>query len=266
MIIRKLKYREIDVLKGFPPEEWHFDIISFMKLHFGKNYFFPLVAENSGEIVGVGNGIYTGRSAWLGNIIVREDERGRGIATRITQSLLNNLQKMNCTSFLLIATKQGEPLYRKLGFETTDHYHFFKITKPMPPPEQSHIRNIAGVNTEMLLKLDRLATSEDRQELLSEFTGKGFLFSKHDANGFYLSDFDQGLIVANKPEAGLSLLQLKVSMGTQSVVIPDKNTTALEFMVQMGYRSHGSAPRMLLGDPLNWKPEYIYSRAAGYCG
>ena len=266
MVLRKLKYSEIDVLKSFPPEEWHFDIISFMKLHFGKNYFFPVVAENSGEIVGVGNGIFTGRSVWLGNIIVHEEERGRGIGTMITKYLIDMLGKMNCTSFLLIATSQGEPMYHKLGFETTDHYHFFRISKSIPPPNHSYLRKISDVNIEMLLKLDRLATCEDRQELLSEVAGNGYQYTKCESSGFFLPEFDQGLIVANQPEAGLSLLQLKISMGMQSVVLPDKNRTALEFMMQMGYKPHASAPRMLLGNPLNWKPELIYSRAAGYCG
>nr|NQU91854.1 GNAT family N-acetyltransferase [Bacteroidota bacterium] len=124
--IRKLKYKEIELLRDFPPADWHFNIVSFMKLHFGEDYFIPFVAEHSGEIVGVGNGIYTGDTGWLGNIIVKNDHRGKGVGTAVTNHLIVALKKWNCKSLLLIATRQGEPIYRKLGFNTTQYYHFFR--------------------------------------------------------------------------------------------------------------------------------------------
>ena len=266
MIIRKLKYSEIDVLKGFPPEEWHFDIISFMKLHFGKNYFFPVIAEKAGKIVGVGVGIHTGRTGWLGSIIVHEEERSRGMGGEITKYLIDMLGDMNCTSLLLIATDLGEPMYQKFGFETTDLYRFFKIDKTVQAPVQDCIRKISPKDFKMLWQLDRHATAEDRKDLLYDFTTNGYLYLKGESLGFFLPQFDQGLIVANDADAGLSLLQLKLSMGMKGIVIPDDNNAALEFLSQLGYTSYATAPRMLLGEPVRWKPEFIFSRAAGYCG
>ena len=84
--------------------------------------------------------------------------------------------------------------------------------------------------------------------------------------GFYLPDLGGGLVIALDAEAGVALLDYKLSQGTATVVIPSANAVARDLLVQRGFSEYASAPRMVLGPEVAWKAELVFSRGAGYCG
>ncbi len=267
MHIRPVKYQEIDHLENFPPESWHFNLVEFTKFHFGSDYFIPLVAEKGGEIVATGNGIYTGRTGWLGNIIVRPEFRGEGIGRAITVAVMKKLLDWNCRSLLLIATSEGESLYRKMNWEICGSYSFYRCELPVSSSGNELIRKITKQDHRKIAELDRVITGEERIPLLEKFMDQGFVFGKNEISGFYLPHFGEGLIVAEDELAGLELLHKKLgSVKNAMVVIPEENKTAGEFMENMGFRHHSKANRMCWGVRPDWKPEGIFSRASGYCG
>ncbi|MFP4471013.1 MAG: GNAT family N-acetyltransferase [Bacteroidota bacterium] len=267
MHIRTIKYKEIDQLEGFPPENWHFNLVEFTRFHFGSDYFIPLIAEKGGEIVATGNGIYTGRTGWLGNIIVRPQFRGVGIGKAVTRAVMNKLLDWNCRSLLLIATSEGEALYKKMGWEICGSYLFYECALPVTYSENHMIRMIKKQDHSKIAKLDREITGEERFPLLEKFLDHGLVYDHDGISGFYLPAFGQGLIISREEPGGLELLHRKIgSSKISAVVIPEENQTAREFMENMGIRHHSKANRMCWGEHHNWKPEGVYSRASGYCG
>lgn len=267
MNIRPLKYQEIDRLEGFPPESWRFNLVEFTRFHFGSDYFIALVAEKDGGIVATGNGIYTGRTGWLGNIIVRPQFCGHGIGRAITMAVMKRLLDWNCRSLLLIATGDGEGMYKKMGWEICGNYLFYRCKLPVSPTESEMIRKIRKQDHQKIAELDREITGEERLPLLGRYLYRGFVFADNGISGFYLPDFGEGLIVAKDELAGLELLHRKIgSKKNTMVVIPGENKTASEFMENLGFKHHSRANRMCWGARPEWEPKGIFSRASGYCG
>jgi GNAT superfamily N-acetyltransferase len=265
--IRPLLASETGQLSNFAPEDWNTDLAVTFALHFGQPYYYPIAAELDGKIVGCAQGLLTGSSGWLGNIVVLPEYRSRGIGFALTEYLVSFFRAVACTSQILIATKLGEPVYRKLGFEVVTHYIFLAretASAGEPPPS---IRPITEKDHTRLLVLDRQATGEVRVDFIRRFFNTGHLYEAPTGiEGFFLPDLRNGPVIAATKEAGLALLQYKLNQGSTTIVVPETNTTALDFLKQSGFRETGSAPRMVLGTDVDWRPDWIYSRGAGYCG
>ncbi len=58
----------------------------------------------------------------------------------------------------------------------------------------------------------------------------------------------------------------KLSMGASTSVAPEANKFATEFLRSNGFVETGRAPRMALGQDVEWQPERVYCRGSGYCG
>jgi len=269
VIIRPLQRHEIPQLEGMAPPEWNSDLPAFMISHFGEPYFFPIVADLGGAIAGVGNGIQNGETGWLGNIIVRPEHRNLGFGTQLTRSLIQHFAATGCRRQLLIATPLGERLYRKLDFQVSSHYRFFKGSRLTGPTDFSTLRGIGPQDSGPILDLDRMFSGEDRGRMLSKFFSDGWVHqdrSSRKVDGFFLPAFGAGLIIAANKDAGLALLRLKHSQEERTAVVPEANRDAVDFLLRNGFEEFMTAPRMFLGEEADWKPQCIYARGSGYSG
>lgn len=59
----------------------------------------------------------TGRCAYLMNIYVKKEFRGRGIDRSIVEWLVEKAREENCGKIWLETTEMAEPLYRNIGFK-----------------------------------------------------------------------------------------------------------------------------------------------------
>ncbi len=269
--IRELAAAEIPLLKNFPPREWLTDLPALFGSHFGQPYFYPIVAELDGDLVGCANVLLNGKAGWLGNIIVLPQARRAGIGTALTRHLLEFLHSEGVASPLLIATSMGEPVYRKLGFETVSTYLFFSRTDggSSSPVSDSSIRPLILEDVEVVLALDATVTGEQRQPFLALCLDSAWvhLSPSGAVDGYYVPRLGNGLVVGANDEAGLALMRLKVRMGAQSSVVPESNHVAAEFLRCHGFVEVSRAPRMALGAAdVNWQPEHVYCRGSGFCG
>ena len=67
--------------------------------------------------------------AWIADVFVDPDHRGRGIATAMLQFTLEHPQHQNLRRWLL-ATRDAHDVYAKCGFEPLPHPERFMILKP----------------------------------------------------------------------------------------------------------------------------------------
>jgi Acetyltransferase (GNAT) domain len=119
----------------------------------------------------------------------------------------------------------------------------------------------------LLKKLDEEITGEQRYDFIKRFFLTGWVYESSDnIEGAYLPGLGSGLIFAKNQDAGLELLKFKLSTSKTRIVIPSENKIALDFLKNEGYQSFSTAPRMFLGNEVNWKPELVFSRATGYSG
>jgi len=267
--IRKLRRNEIPQLAGLAPAEWQTDMPQLFSLHYDQPYFTSLVVKRQQQIVGVGCGILNDRVGWLGNIIVAPDYRRQGIGLAITRRLVAFFKRKGCTTQLLVATQMGEGLYRKLGFTVSSSYVFYRCEQPKSLQPVEGIRPFQPPDFPLLAQVDYDVSGESRLTLIQRFFDNGWVFDAGGQNGvegFYLPNFGSGLIAARNADAGTALLGFKINRGVQTIVLPEANMVGREFLTRCGYVETSRAPRMVLGEELDWRPELIYSRAAGYCG
>ena len=264
---RPMEVGDIPATADIAPAEWRVALDRVFLEHFGRDYFMGWVATGLPGIVAVGQGIVTGRTGWIGNVVVRPDSRNQGLGTRMTRELMGALRERGCATLLLIATEAGERIYRKLGFRTTGEYVFLDVPR-VPPPEDASIRRLAAADTGSVLGLDLAATGESRAHLLTPYLASGWCHDAGDGvlDGFFLPSLGAGLVVAESQGAGEALLRFKHAFFPGPAVVPAANTAALRLLLEQGAAETRRAPRMVLGEEPEWRPGCIFARASGYCG
>ena len=267
--IRPIQPVEFPCLKDIAPPEWNTDLSVTFSFHYGYSYYYPIIAELDGRIVGCAQGLLTGASGWLGNIVVRPECRGHGIGKKLTSNLIEFFRAKGCHSQILTATTLGEPIYRKLGFVEISRYIFLRRAEPLTPKPIPNVRRAREKDLPAILALDREATGEERAPFLCRFFGDAWVYSESqdaEIEGFYLPELRDGPIIASTARAWRALLQSKLGRGKTFLVVPKENAASLKFLKKVGFEETGSAPRMVLGEEVNWKPQWVFSRGAGYCG
>ena len=268
--IRQLASAELPLLKDFPPPDWRTDLPALFGRHFGQQYFYPVVAELDGALVGCANGLLNGNAGWLGNIIVLPSAREHGIGTALTRHLVDFFHANRVAAQLLIATPMGEPVYRKLGFETVASYLFFsKPDAASASISDSSVRPMISADVEAVFALDSNITAEARHPLLARCSDGGWVHvsPSGDLDGYHLPGIGNGLVIASNDDAGLALMRHKLSMGARASVVPEANQVAADFLRSQGFVEALSAPRMALGGTdVNWQPGHVYCRGSGWCG
>ena len=116
--------------------------------------------------------------------------------------------------------------------------------------------------------MDFAVTREIRDKFIGLFlSGTKLIFNSNGKlKGFFIENLENGLIIAGEPFYGIELLKVKLNKNGQSIVIPETNLIAKEFLIKNGYKNYMNAPRMILGKKYNWKSESVFSRGSGYCG
>lgn len=264
--IRKIQQADIESIRYLQPEGWS-DITFFFRFYTKHNFCHPVAAVEKGRIVGVANATINKDTGWLAHIIVAEDVRGQGIGYKMTEHLIDYLHQKKCRTQLLIATKMGEGLYRKFGFEAVNHYIFFHEKQLTNTGWDKNIRKYIKGDIKKMKALDREISGEERWHVLRHFIQNAHVYAdRSDLLGFFLPDFDEGTIIAGTSEAGLALLQFKHVLGMRRTALPEENQSGLDFLGSNGFEYKAKAPRMALGEKLDWRPELIFSRAGGFYG
>jgi len=265
--IRKLKRADIPVIKELTPPEWNSDLGIEYPKHYGQDYFHPFVATIDGEIAGTGLATIHNNVSWLGNIIVRESYRNKGIGNAITTHLVDFSKSKGIDSILLFATELGLPVYRKIGFQYDSSYLFFKSDNPIKIDSLSrNISPIVNSDYARILELDYRITGEKREKLLTPALKTGFKFQAEKLEGIYLPDFGKGLILSDTETAGIELLKYRLSQDNSPVCIPGTNTAATHLFRLLGLYEYKRSPRLFFNRDINWDPQKIYSRGSGYFG
>ncbi len=264
----RINLKHLEDLKELTPPDWNSDISLFYKTYSNEKYLHAIGFESDDQLIACGFAIINDDVAWLGNIVVDNNFRNLGLGTKITSFLIDHCKKMNCATILLIATILGEPVYRKLRFQTESEYIFFRGINNSSLKDENNIRKITDADHENIFKLDFDTCHENRKPLLRKFLNSGLLHqnTENQIDGFFLPDFGNGFIAATNDTAGLKLLKRKHIGVEATTVVPAKNETAVRYLLENNFREVLRAPRMILGNKIPWKQECIFSRASGYCG
>jgi hypothetical protein len=237
----------------------------------------PLVADDDGDIVATGVGTINGRAGWVGSIFVAPERRSTGLGRAITQALIDRLESAGCRTLVLVATKDGRRLYERMGFEVQTQYRTLEAVGLPPAREPSHagaagsaiVRAYEAADLDAVLALDRHGTGEDRGHAIARFAdpeATRVATSRAGAIAAFVirAPWGGGATVARSSEAALEIVTARRrAAGTEGRVrvgLVDENVDGLARLTEAGFRPMWSAPRMIRGEPLTWRPETIYGQ------
>lgn len=266
MDIQKLEHSDINFISDLLPIGWE-GVIPTIDSYTITNFCFPIKLSIDKKIVGIGTTIIHDGTAWLAHIIVHADYRNQSIGKIITQTLVDNSYSKGCETIYLLATELGEPVYKKIGFETETEYIYFKREGTNNSIENT--KNILPFNNDFknqILNLDKQVSGEDRILLLEQYLSDGFVYLQdNETQGFYLPNLGDGLIIATTNSAGQELMKLRLK-SKDFASFPIDNSSATELMRQNNFNEIRTEKRMRLGKKRNWQPKNIYNRIGGNLG
>ena len=264
--IRELLYSDVEQIRFLQPKGWG-DISFFFRLYTSHTFCFPIAAIHNDKIVGVATGIKNNSTGWVAHIIVSPEHYKQGIGRRLTEKVVETLADKGCKTQLLIATQMGEKLYEQLGFRTSCVYNFYEVKQIENNRLPDEIRLMNEEDNSRILEIDKIISGENREHMLKMYDTGAFVYedpADRKIRGFFLPVLGEGMISALDSEAGLALLKFKHTVRKSKSTLPEPNTDANEFLVGNGFTKTLSAPRMVLGDEVDWKPECVFSRIGGH--
>ena len=229
-------------------------------------------AEN-GEVAGFVTSLKHQRSGWIGNLIVAESFRGRGIGQRLFVRSLEALRSAGVETVWLTASKLGQALYEKHGFKSID-----TIVRWSGTGRQRHISHgtVAdfGSHDTLLNDIDARVWGDQRAALLAATVARGRLMQQ--PSGFAVLQpcgdaLQIGPFSALDDATGDALLKAALqsaALGTKLYLdAPASNRTALRLFNRRGLRISGSTRLMYRGRKPDYRAELLYGLATlGSCG
>lgn len=226
-----------------------------------------------GEGVGFVTSLRHDRSGWIGNLIVGEGHRGRGVGRMLFNGALENLRSHGVETVWLTASAMGKKLYERHGFRTIDTVRRWKMVSCEPRAAVRAVTNPLQALA-LCLDLDTLAWGDRREGLLQAILARGEAFAS-----------DRGHLVVQRGEGGVQvgpfatmdehrateLLERAVSLVPEGVEIfidaPASNMMAERLFMDIGFRNTGSTELMYAGQRPEYRPELLFGLATmGSCG
>jgi [ribosomal protein S18]-alanine N-acetyltransferase len=238
-----------------------------------------VVEDASGRLVGVGSGVGYPPLGFVGNMIVAEDHRRRGVGGAVLENVVTFLEQMGCTRIELFATEDGRPLYARYGFELIEPGSRARLTRAMAAATSDVAVGDAGADVlDELVAYDAVRFGGERRDLLDlmlnddarptllatrrgAIVGFGWLRADDERIGPWISD---------DPEAAAAILAeafRRFPDGAELTTnIPMSNSAGLAWL-----RAHGVEPdpwdgRMARGAAIPRRVESIYGNAVGALG
>ena len=266
MDIQNLEQTDVNFISDLLPFGWE-DVVSIIDWYTHNSFCYPVKVCIDKKIIGIGTAIVHNKTAWLAHIIVHTDHRNQGIGKDITQTLVDTSFSKGCETIYLLATDLGEPMYRKIGFETETEYMIFTCESSGGNFESDeNIVEIKSDFNKQILDLDRQVSGEDRILVLEQHLSDGYIYLiDNEVQGFYMPNLGNGLIIAATNTAGEELMKLRLR-SKDFAAFPVDNTNGITFMKQNNFKEDRSEKRMRLGMKRNWQPQNIYNSIGGNLG
>ena len=265
--IKRLNKNDLMRIQHLQPEGWN-DIIYYFSFFTQVNYCYSVCIEKNNEVIAVGNAILNKGTGWLSHIIVDKNFRRQGFGYHITRHLVEVLLKKQYKTILLIASAEGEPLYKKLGFKIDCCYLCYQGKKLNYESSKGIIRAKNKKHLNSIAELDQMSVNEDRSKFILSFIKEKFIYIDEfkEVKGYFMPIFAEGLIIAENYKTGIELLNYKHSLRECRSIVPEANKNAINYFEQNEFIQYNQVSRMYYGNKLDWHPENVYSRVGGYIG
>lgn len=229
-------------------------------------------------VAAVGSGIAFGRLGFVGNMIVGEEHRRRGIGATILDTVTTFLENAGCQRLELFATDDGRPLYARHGFELTDPSVTARVPRSTALHEESGVSfdETTGVGEltaydtprfggDRLPLLEMMLSDPDRPMLVARLDGAvaGYAWLRTDGPRV-------GPLVADTPAVAGQLLAEAFRRAPQtdelSLNLPAANVAGARWLHELGLETVEWKGRMARGPEIPRRDDTIYANLVGALG
>ena len=232
------------------------------------------VAEEAGELVGTVGAVDYGAVAYIGLMAVDPALQRRGIARRLVEHLLAQLDARKCERILLDATDSGAPLYESFGFVDDARARVFEL-RSMTADEDvvGDVEISSQAELSELASFDEASFGASREKLLGALLElyRDRLLVARDGAGrlqgyLFARDPTLGPWVAENREVAAALLNAALRLPyshTPHVMVPRSNEAATELLVGRGFVEQRSLRHMRRGGtgPIG-RPERLFGQSS----
>jgi GNAT superfamily N-acetyltransferase len=243
--------------EGWVCDRWEFE---FLLDQFPSGCF---AAREGKEAVGFITSIRHSHSGWIGNLIVRLGFRERGIGSVLMGYALEALDKAGAETVWLTASRQGKPIYERLGFSVVDVINRWVGKGLWNGIGNRHVGDLSAI-----LEIDRAGWGDKRESMIAAVLERGRLFIADDA---FLVCQPSGGTVQIGPCGGacasaqllLEEALLEAGRGAKVVLdVPARNTWQTALLMGRGFAIGGSTLLMYRGKAPAYAPEQIGALAS----
>jgi ribosomal protein S18 acetylase RimI-like enzyme len=269
-------------------EKWGYSAEDFTLMFLmGVGDHYVAKEEESGKRVGMlSTYVYSGKLAWIGNVVVSEESRHLGVGTMLIKHAIRCMRKEGVKTIRLYSYLKSEPLYEKLGFTREGVVGVFskksshgKPAKGASPPEKQ-LDLLFGdqIDMQQLVDFDSNCFGSDRQKVLAAMIRtKGVsCFAKTSDRtrrriiGYIMvseakRECEVGPFVCDPEHRDVAEDLIKAvssRYGEKKIVLAGslENSTSIEILQRLGFTKTMDVIRMRKGrDLYNGKPAWIFA-------
>lgn len=241
------------------PQEFNFILHSYPEGSF-------IVRSVDGGVLGCITSLAYHCSGWIGNLIVRTDQRRNGIGSILMANSLDALESSGVSTVWLTASSAGAPLYERIGFRAIDriyrwHREGALMSDPIVPAKELDVID--------LIRRDCRGWGDDRSILCREKVRQGRLLAA-PGGSMVIQNLESGALIgpwsADSPKAAELLLQSALVGGSHDGAtyadVPGSNSKALRLLEDTGFASCSETVLMYYGVPPAYHPEIIFALAS----
>ena len=239
-----------------------------------------VAVDGSDRVIGAGSGISYGALGVVGNMIVDDSYRRRGIGAAILEGVIDFLGERGCTRLELSATDAGRPLYEKYGFTLAGP----GVSAVVPRRAHGDGDGVAELTDAGPTALAELAAFDgprfggDRGPLIASMLAdraRPLVVARREGEvagwAWVRPDGDRvGPLVADTPDVAVALvgdaLRRLPAARTLRLNFPAANRAGADRLRRLGAEMEAWGGRMARGAQVPRREDTIYGNAAGALG
>lgn len=240
-----------------------------------------VAVDSQGALVGVGSGIVYGPLGFIGNMIVAEAHRRRGVGSAILDAVAAFLERSGCTRLELNATSAGRPLYERHGFRSLGRSATARIPRDSGLANDRpnvEVRRASPRDLDALADYDLPRFGADRRVLLAILLGASdvrTLVAEAEGSvaGYACVRTDEsriGPLLAEAPPIAATLLRDAFALVPNTpdfrLNLPPNNRPGAAWLERLGVDVEPWDGRMGRGPLLPRRDETVYGMAIGALG
>jgi len=238
-----------------------------------------VATEPGGRIIGVGSGISYGALGFVGNMVVADDHRRRGVGAAILEEIIQFLDnERDCTRLELFATGDGRPLYARYGFVLTGPSAMATLPRRAPLAPDGSLELGEEGNVDAVSSYDAPRFGGDRRRLLAMMAAdqeRPLIVARRDGDiaGYAWLRPDGpriGPFLADTPAVASTLLAEAFARLPEAdeltLNLPSSNTPGSRWLTELGVTSTPWDGRMARGSEVERRDDTIYGNLVGALG